>query len=99
MYCRNSKTIIKNFVRMRTSDPEMQKKIIAALENALPEQEPDDGYEEVVEMLTSLRYDCARTEPQESDKRWNMLRDHADVLFIDGLVYGALMALGGTNEE
>ena len=97
--CRNSKTIIKNFIKMRTSDAEMQKRLMDALEDALPETEPDDGYEEVGEMLASFQYDCARTEPTEGKLRWNMLRDHADVLFIDGVVYGAFLALGGKNEE
>ena len=95
---RTTQNMIKNFSRLRTGDPELQKKIADVLADALPEVEPADGYEEVEAMLEGLKYDFARTKGQGTYERLAILRDHANTLFIDGLVYGAYLALGGKNE-
>lgn len=95
---RTTQNMIKNFSRLRTGDPELQKKIADVLADALPEVEPGEGYDEVNDMLNGLRYDYVRTDPQDADARMAILRDHADALFIDGLVYGAYLALGGDKE-
>ena len=95
---RFTQNMIRNFSKLRTDDAELQNKIADVLAGALPEVEPADGYEEVKAMLEGLKYDFARTKGQGTYERLAILRDHANTLFIDGLVYGAYLALGGKDE-
>ena len=92
MYSRNTKIMVNNFLKLRTADPELQNKIADVLEGALPKREPKEGYAEVSYMLAALTHDFARIDPQDERASMNIIRDHADALFIDGIVYGAYLA-------
>ena len=92
---RLTQNMIRNFTKLRTADVHQQTELTELLAPGLPEEEPDDGYEEVAEMLYCLRDDYYRADPRNvnPDARTNILRDHADALFIDGIVYGAFLAM------
>ena len=92
---RLTQNMIRNFTKLRTADAHQQIELTELLAPGLPEEEPDDGYEEVAEMLYCLRDDYYRADPRNvnPDARMNILRDHADALFIDGIVYGAFLAM------
>ena len=92
MYSRKTKVMIKNFLKLRTGDEELQNKIADVLDGALPKMEPKNGYDEVAQMLAALTHDFARADPLDDKARMAIMRDHADALFIDGLVYGAYLA-------
>ena len=98
---RITKDMIRNFSKLRTWDRDLQNKIADVLKDALPEEEPTEGYEEVAEMIACLRDDFRMVDPQNADPetRIKVIRDHADALFIDGLVYGAYLATRTDEEE
>ena len=92
---RFTQNMIRNFTKLRTADVHQQIEITELLTGALPEDEPTDWYEEVAEMVYCLRDDFYRADPQNRnpEARMNLIRDHADALFIDGIVYGAFLAM------
>lgn len=97
---RNTGDMVKSFTKLRTDNLDQQKAVQDLLGKALPEKEPAGGYEEVEEMLCALWYDFEYTDPCNKfrDARMVTIRDHADALFIDGIVYGVLLAMGAQDK-
>lgn len=92
---RYTQNMIRNFVKLWADDEDQQSRLAYVLEDALPEEEPADGYEVVATMIDCMKDDFQRADPQNTDPdaRVNIIRDHADALFIDGMVYGAYLAM------
>ena len=98
---RLTQNMVRNFLKLHTWDRELQNKIADVLKDALPEEEPDEGYEAVAAMLACLHDDFELWDPENTrpETRMDILRDHADALFIDGMVYGAYLAKRTGEEE